>query len=84
MTAQQFEKLTRAILISLAVGLAVCLAWELRAATFEYIVECEHERLRERKQVWDEIVRRNLELRNQDDAFEDSLTSDEGSSPDVW
>jgi hypothetical protein len=83
-TAHQFEKLTRAILISVAVALAACLAWELRAATFEYLVECEHENLCERKKTWDEIVRHNLEMQSQGVYFGDSLTSDEGPSPDVW
>lgn len=84
MTAQHFEKLTRVILISIAVALAACLAWELRAATFEYLVECEHESIRERKRAWDEIVRRNLGLHHNDVEFGDSLTSDEGPNPDVW
>lgn len=72
MTTQHFEKLTRAILISLAVALAVCLAWDLRAATFEYLVEREHERIREQKHAWDEIVRRNLGLNRNEAEFENS------------
>lgn len=84
MTAQHFEKLTRVILISIAVALAACLAWELRAATFEYLVERERESLREQKQAWGEIVRRNLGLNRNESEFENSLTSDKGPTPDVW